>query len=114
MIDGNNSQLLEESSPEIQEIWNRIEETGYVPEIHSIIRAYFLNIQNRYYPGLVFFVDEDGIYVSPGNYYAPDKFYDLLERLGLGEDFDRYIYRNSGPNFRRNKWPYTTHYMKKL
>ena len=114
MIDEDNSQLLEDSSPEIGRIWKRVLDSGYSAKVHDIIKVYFKNIQDRYYGGLVFFISDDGIYVTSGHYYAPDEFYNFLERLGLGENFNEYIYRNSGPWFRRNKWPYKVNTKEKL
>lgn len=107
MINNDNSQLLENSSIEIKQIWHNIQKSKYKPQLNDIVRIYCTNTQDNYYQALVFFVGEDGVFVTDGAYYVPDVFYDLLERLGLGEDFDRYIYRNSSPSFRKNKWPYT-------
>ena len=102
-----NTQSLEDSSAEISDIWNRVtKERGYKPKLHDIIKIYFLNIQHRYYGGLVFFIDDSGIYVTRGYFYAPDIFYNFLEGLGLGEDFNKYIYRNSYASFSSNRWPY--------
>lgn len=106
-------QLLEDSDNSIEQFWNKIMDKGYKPQIHDIIRIFFLNIQDRYYCGIVFFIDDNGIW-STDHATVPEPFYDLLQRLGLGEDFNRYIYQTLPAWFKRSKWPYTVTIPKKI
>ena len=114
MLHKENSEPLESTDPEIKKIWDRVVREGYKPELYDIIKIYFRDTRGKYYGGLVFFIDNNGIYVSDGYFYAPDAFYDFLERLGLGGSFHEYIYRNCYPSFRHTKWPYMTSKKEKL
>jgi hypothetical protein len=110
-------------APEIaRNVWNAVKEKGYKPQLHDLIIVDVSNNKGfkvyklRFNPYLYFIGDED-IYVQinvGSDKYAPDEFYYFMERMGLTENMQRYIYEDDYIDYKPNLWPKIYNEMEKL
>lgn len=117
------SELGEYSGPlynapqDAKDIWNSvIIENNYIPKIHDLILARVNVIRSEKYKikeNYVYFIgDNEEIYVminNTSNTYAPNEFYEFMQRMGLTDTMRKYIYK--GPEdyrpleYKSWKWP---------
>lgn len=106
------STSLSEAPQELINLWKEIRST-INPKVHDVVYAstYYKSpyekneLINRKW---AFFVDEDDIYITRtyrNMDIMPNQFYDFLEKMGLGLNMDKYIYRGVNYEIRNDKWP---------
>lgn len=109
---------LDEAPEFAKDIWNyTIKYDKYnkdVPKVHDLVVIRTNNIRtigNRklmLYGRYVYFIDSDNIYVmvnNGSNSYAPDEFYNFMERMGLIESMKHFIYKGLELEYKKWKWP---------